>query len=247
MQTVMSVEELEEFILDRLPGVLERNPRFVTFVEGIVAEKFPRRDEFARLLDEVQQHRKETSANFQQVDERFQQVDERFQQVDQRFQQVDRRFDEVDARFDGIDQRLDKVDARIDSLEQRMDDGFRAVQIGLDRLGQRWGIRNESVFRQTMRELLEKSYGAQVEARHIGGEQYDCVIIDGAHILVEISASVGQDIVKKLQRKRQIYIDATGVTPARFILAVGSIHSRRANALREAGFEVIEPEEDEIA
>ena len=71
--------------------------------------------------------------------------------------------------------------------------------------------------------------------------------IDGAHILVEISASVGQDIVKKLQRKRQIYIDATGVTPARFILAVGSIHSRRANALREAGFEVIEPEEDEIA
>ena len=246
MQTVMSVEELEEFILDRLPGVLERNPRFVTFVEGIVAEKFPRRDEFARLLDEVQQHRKETSANFQQVDERFQQVDQRFQQVDQRFQQVDRRFDEVDARFDGIDQRLDKVDARIDSLEQRMDDGFHAVQVGLDRLGQRWGIRNESVFRQTVRELLEKSYGAQVEARQLGGEQFDCVIIDDAHILVEISASVGKDILKKLQRKRQIYIDATGVTPARFILAAGSIHSRRANALREAGFEVIEPEEEEI-
>ena len=245
MQSAMSVEELEEFILDRLPGVLERNPRFVTFIEGIVAEKYPRRDEFARLLDEVQQHRKETSAQFQLVDERFQQVDERFQQVDERFQQVDRRFDQVDRRFDGIDQRLDKVDARIDSLEQRMDEGFRAVQIGLDRLGQRWGIRTESVFRQTMRELLEKSYGAQVEARHIGGEQFDCVIIDGAHILVEISASVGKDILKRLQRKRQIYIDATGVTPARFILAVGSIHSRRANALREAGFEVIEPEEEE--
>ena len=260
MPTVMSVEELEEFILDRLPGVLERNPRFVTFVEGIVAEKFPRRDEFARLLDEVQQHRRETSAQFQQVDEhfqqvderfqqvdeRFQQVDERFQQVDERFQQVDRRFDQVDARFDRIDQRLDRVDARIDSLEQRMDDGFHAVQVGLDRLGQRWGIRNESVFRQTVRELLEKSYGAQVEARQLGGEQFDCVIIDDAHILVEISASVGKDILKKLQRKRQIYIDATGVTPARFILAVGSIHSRRASALREAGFEVIEPEEEEI-
>ena len=239
MQSAMSVEELEEFILDRLPGVLERNPRFVTFIEGIVAEKYPRRDEFARLLDEVQQHRKETSAQFQLVDERFQQVDERFQQVD-------RRFDQVDRRFDGIDQRLDKVDARIDSLEQRMDEGFRAVQIGLDRLGQRWGIRTESVFRQTMRELLEKSYGAQVEARHIGGEQFDCVIIDGAHILVEISASVGKDILKRLQRKRQIYIDATGDRPARFILAVGSIHSRRANALREAGFEVIEPEEEEV-
>ena len=126
-----------------------------------------------------------------------------------------------------------------------MDDGFRAVQSGLDRLGQRWGIRNESVFRQTMREILEKSFGARVEERYLGGEQFDCVIIDDVHILIEISASVGQDILKKLQRKRQLYTDATGVTPARFLLAVGSIHSRRANALRDAGFEVIEPEADE--
>lgn len=217
MQTAMTLEEIEEFILERLPRVLERDPRFVTFIEGIVAEKFPRRDEFAMLIEEVKQHRTETAQQFQQVDQ----------------------------RFDQVDQRFDKVDQRLDSLEQRMEEGFRAVQSGLDRLGQRWGIRNESIFRQTMRELLEKSYGATVEERHIGGEQFDCVIIDGAHILVEISASVGQDIVRKLQRKRQIYIDATGVTPARFILAVGSIHSRRANALREAGFEVIEPETDE--
>ncbi|MDQ3249850.1 MAG: DUF3782 domain-containing protein [Chloroflexota bacterium] len=200
----MTLEQIEEFILERLPGVLERDPRFVTFTEGIVAEKFPRRDELARLLNEVQQHRQETTAQFVQVEQRF------------------------------------------DRLEQRMEDGFRNVQISIDRLGQRWGIRNESLFRQTMREVLEKSFAAQVEERSIGGEQFDWFIMAGGqHILVEISASVGQDMLKKLQRKRQIYRDETGVTPARFLLAVGSIHSRRANALREAGFEVIEPETDE--
>ena len=39
------LEQVQEYILDQLPRVLEQNPRFVTFIEGIVAEKFPRRDE----------------------------------------------------------------------------------------------------------------------------------------------------------------------------------------------------------
>jgi hypothetical protein len=63
--------------------------------------------------------------------------------------------------------------------------------------------------------------------------------------LIEISASIGKDILKKLQRKRQLYADETGIMPARFLLAVGSILSHRADALRQAGFEVIEPEMDE--
>ncbi len=122
--------------------------------------------------------------------------------------------------------------------------GFRDMQRAIDRLGARWGIRNESIFRQTMAELLEKSFGVKVETRWIGGEQFDCIIFDGEHILVEISASVGPDIQKKLERKRELYTQATGVTPARVILVVGAIHSRRAQILRETGFTVIEPEED---
>ena len=122
--------------------------------------------------------------------------------------------------------------------------GFRDMQRAIDRLGARWGIRNESIFRQTMAELLEKSFGVKVETRWIGGEQFDCIIFDGEHILVEISASVGPDIQKELERKRELYTQATGATPARVILVVGAIHSKRAQSLRETGFTVIEPEED---
>jgi hypothetical protein len=277
MQSTMTLEEIEELILERLPGILERDPRFVTFIEGIVAEKFPRRDEFARLLDEVQQHRAETANQSRRVEQRVERVEQRverveqqverveqrverveqqlqehrvetaehFTRVDQRFAQVDQRFAQVDQRFDQVDQRFDQADQRFAELAQRVEDGFRNVQISIDRLGARWGIRNEALFRQTMREVLEKSYGARVEERFIGGEQFDCIIIDHNHILIEISASVGKDILKKLQRKRQLYTDETGVAPARFLLVVGSIYSQRANALRDAGFEVIEPEIDE--
>ena len=264
-----TLEEIEQYILRRLPKVLEEDPDFATFIEGLLAEKFPRRDEFARLLDELSAHRKETKEEFVRVNdelvehrqetkqgfaslrseltehrnetkERFEQVDQRFEQVDQRFEQVDQRFEQVDQRFEQVDQRFDRVDQRFDRVDQQFGDLTRQ----LDRLGGRWGIRNETLFRQTMRQLLEDSFGVKVEERHIAGEQFDCIISNGDHILIEITASAGPKISERLERKRQLYIDETGITPTRFILAVSSIHSRRAEILREAGFEVIEPEEE---
>ncbi|MEZ4663084.1 MAG: DUF3782 domain-containing protein, partial [Caldilineaceae bacterium] len=273
------IEEIEEYILKRLPQVLEQDPNFATLIEGMLAEKFPRRDEFARMLDELQEHRRDTRQEFKQADERlssieqevqehrretraeFKLVDERlssveqeiqehrrethqrFEQVDQRFEQVDQRFEQVDQRFEQVDQRFEQVDQRFDRLETEMRTGFDNVQRSIDRLGSRWGIRNEAVFRQTMRELLENSFGATVEERHIRGEQFDCVIINGQHILVEITASAGQRMLERLERKRKLYTDETGIAPTRFLLVVGAIHSRRAEQLRQAGFEVIEPED----
>lgn len=235
-----TLEEIEAYILKRLPQVLARDPQFATLIEGMLAEKFPRRDEFARMLDELQEHRRETQQQFRLVDQRFEQIDQRFEQVDQRFEQVDQRFDRLEGELQ--DHRRETSE-HFDRLETEMRTGFDQVHRAIDRLGARWGIRNEKVFRQTMRELLEKSFDAQIQERYLRGEQFDCVIIHGEHLLVELSASVGPDILQRLQRKRQLYIDETGVTPARFLLVVGAIHSRRADALRVAGFEVIEPEE----
>ena len=46
----------------------------------------------------------------------------------------------------------------------------------------------------------------------------------------------------RLERKRDLCIEVTGVTSQRVLLAAATTRSRRAQALREAGFEVIEPE-----
>ncbi|MBM3237661.1 DUF3782 domain-containing protein [Candidatus Poribacteria bacterium] len=153
---------------------------------------------------------------------------------------------EVEQRFNRQEERMSSFEERMDRLEARMEAGFLDLHRAIDRLGSRWGIRNESIFRQTMAELLEKSFGFHVEERWIQGEQFDCVIFNGQHILVEISASVGPNIKEKLERKRHLYIKDTGVVPARIILVTASIHSSRAQLLREAGFEVIEPEEDTL-
>jgi hypothetical protein len=152
---------------------------------------------------------------------------------------------EVGQRFEQVDQRFEQVDARFDTLETRMEAGFRELHQAIDRLGARWGIRNESLFRQTIAALLEQSFGLRVGQRTLGGEQFDVLIFDHQHILVEIAASVGPTIQERLERKRRLYMEATGITPTRVILATASIHSRRAQALRQMGIEVIEPEEIE--
>ena len=77
-------------------------------------------------------------------------------------------------------------------------------------------------------ELLEHSFGVGVEQRTIAGEQFDIVIQDHQHILVEIAASVGRTIQSRLERKCRLYEESTGVRPARVILAAASIHSARA-------------------
>ena len=150
--------------------------------------------------------------------------------------EMERRFEQVDGRFEQVDECIEQFRAEVATR-------FDRVERSIDRLGSRWGIRNESLFRRTMAALLEQSFGVGVEQRTIAGEQFDVVIHDHQHILVEIAASVGRTIQSRLERKRRMYEQATGMRPARVILAVASIHSVRAQQLREAGIEVIEPEE----
>ncbi|MDE0027611.1 MAG: hypothetical protein OXP69_24620 [Spirochaetaceae bacterium] len=69
------------------------------------------------------------------------------------------------------------------------------------------------------------------------------MIHDHQHVLVEIASGVGPTIQARLERKRRLYEESTGVRPARVVLATASIHSDRAHQLKQAGIEVIEPEE----
>lgn len=130
--TAEELEQVKEMVLRDLPRVLESDPRFVVFVEGIISEKFPRRDEFARLLDEFQAMRgemaqrfeamqREMTARFEAVDRRFTAGDQRFDSVDQRLDKVEQRLDNVDQRLDNVDQRLEQVDQRLDTMDQRFE------------------------------------------------------------------------------------------------------------------------------
>jgi hypothetical protein len=102
--------QVRDYVIKILPELLRSEPEIATPIEGILAQHFPRRDEFARLLEEIREFRQETNQRFEQVDQRFEQVDQRFEQVDQRFEQVDQRFEQVDQRFEQVDGRLGRLE-----------------------------------------------------------------------------------------------------------------------------------------
>jgi hypothetical protein len=152
--------EVRAYVIRILPQLLQQEPEVAATIEGILAQHFPRRDEFARLLDELTQTRVEVKQGFEQVDRRFEQVDQRFEQVeqtqqslrqemnqrfeqvDQRFEQVDQRFEQVDQRFEQVDQRFEQVDQRFEQVDQRfeqVDQRFEQVDQRFEQMDQRFG------------------------------------------------------------------------------------------------------------
>ncbi|MEW5989533.1 MAG: DUF3782 domain-containing protein [Chloroflexota bacterium] len=266
-------EDLIDVFAHQLPDILDKHPELEPQLYHFFLKAFARKEEVAAIGYELAEFRQETGESFARVDGRLDQIDgrldqmggrldqmggrldqmggrldrveDRLDQIDGRLDQVDQRFEQVDQRFEQVDQRFEQVDRHIEALRAEVRQGFDNVTRQIDRLGTRWGIRNESLFRATITSLLEKSFGAKVATRTIEGEQFDLIVTDGCHVLVEITASASPRIQKRLERKRDLYARVTGIQPARFILAVASIHSQRAQALREVGFEVIEPEESE--
>ncbi len=225
-----SDEELIDVFSRQLPDLLERRPELEPVIYQGFMKAFVRREEVALILDELRELRAEIDRSFEQVDRRFEQVDRRFEQVE----------GATNALRAEMNQRFAEVEARIVALEF-------GLHKAIDRLGSRWGIRNEIVFRKTIATLLEESFGVKVEQRTIAGEQFDVVIYDHQHILIEIAASVGRTIGKRLERKRRLYTESTGIAPTRIILATADIHSHRAQVLRDKGIEVIEPEEPDYS
>jgi hypothetical protein len=45
--------QIQDYLIQILPQLLREEPKIVTTLEGIIAHQFPRRDEFARMVDEL--------------------------------------------------------------------------------------------------------------------------------------------------------------------------------------------------
>ena len=129
--------QMQEYILQVLPQLLQQNPQIATTIEGMLAHQFPRRNEFIQFLNEVKLLREDTNRRFEQVDRRFEQVDRRFEQVERRFEQVDQRFEQVEKRIDllqaEMNQRFEQVEKRIDLLQAEMNQRFDLLQEEMNR------------------------------------------------------------------------------------------------------------------
>jgi len=178
-----------------------------------------------------------------EADKRLTRLENLAERAENRLDNLERLVAENTESIHHLDQKVDKLDQKVDKLDQKVDDGFKKMTNHISSLGSRWGVYNESIWRQTIATVLEQSYGVSVERVELGSEEFDLVISNGNHILIEITARFRSTDVNKAIRKRDLYSEKVQA-PTRFIIAAASIHSNLVKQLNELGFEVIEPEAD---
>ena len=74
MLDTKELDQVRDYVIKILPELLRSEPEIATTIEGILAQQFPRRDEFARLLDEVQASRQATREGFEQVGHNLEEI-----------------------------------------------------------------------------------------------------------------------------------------------------------------------------
>jgi len=188
MLTVQELDEMKTYVLHELPHILEQDPRFVLFIEGIINEKFPRRDEFARLLDEFTSFRKETQSNFDHVD----------QAVSDLRQEVKQDIGDLQQGLTGEMRNLrDWVEVIAGGLQHRAGRNLENIVAGALRLGlQRPDIAPEQI---KLRQKIADPEGLVFKAGK--QKEVDIVVQNGELLVFEVKSAPDADDVDEFADK----------------------------------------------
>jgi hypothetical protein len=158
-------EDLVRWLRERLPRLLQEDPRLGAEVVGILAQTLSPRSELLRVLEEIRAVREDFGRRFEAMDQRFRALQE---EMDRRFEAMDQRFrvlqEEMDRRFEAIDQRFRVLQEEMDRRFEAMDQRFRALQEDMDR---RFALQAE-LLRQHGRELRTLRVGFGSLGRRLG-------------------------------------------------------------------------------
>ncbi|MDR7569340.1 MAG: DUF3782 domain-containing protein [Armatimonadota bacterium] len=136
-----SEAEFASWLRERLPRLLQEDPRFGAEVIGVLQQTLSPRSEFVRVLEEIRALREDFGRRFEVIERTLQLHTERFEAMDRRFEVIERtlqlhteRFEAMDRRFEAIErtlqlhtERFEAMDRRFEALEREMDRRFEAV------------------------------------------------------------------------------------------------------------------------
>lgn len=140
--------------------------------------------------------------------------------------------------------RIEEQGKRIEEQGRRVEEAFRRVEA----LGARWGLHSESAFREGMRSVLSRRFGADVRRwegfdqdgsvfGHPSSVEVDMVVRDGGVLLIEAKSHVSRGDLAAFHRKAELYERQTGARPARLIVSP-SVEPRALEMARDMGIEV---------
>jgi len=196
---------------------------------------------FDALINELRQHRETTNKRFEENDKRFEALLNEFRQ---HREDTNKRFDvlinELRQHRETTNKRFEENDKRFDALlkefRKEREEMRNYVHNVISSIGSRWGEDIESAFREGIREILKKHFGADVKETYINDEggiikgypayyQVDLLITDDVHIIIDVKAQTSDLDVNKLHKIGMLYEKEKGIKP-RLILLTGFVRKK---------------------
>ena len=254
-----SEAEFTSWLRDKLPRLLQEDPRFGAEVIGVLQQTLSPRSELVRVLEEIRALREDFGRRFEAIERTLELHTERFEAMDRRFealqQDMDRRFEAVDRRFEALQREMDRrfeLQARILAEHGRT---LRRMEVGLGSLGRRFGKGFEEAVRATIEEFagIGPLTAERLVIRDVAGELYgvpnqevefDAFVHDGRRFLVEVKGFAEPEDVLNFVRKVEF---ARRHLPEAFeaVLLAPYATKRAVELARELGVRLLmEPEEE---
>jgi len=143
MFTESQLKEIEAYILENLPKLLEQDQRFALAVERIVSEKYAAKSDLVQILQEIKILREEMNLRFEASERRFEEMNLRFEASERRFEEMNLRFEASEHRFEALQKdmnshfeaiqkemnlRFEASERRFEALQKDMNSRFEALQ-----------------------------------------------------------------------------------------------------------------------
>jgi hypothetical protein len=257
-------EDLVRWLRERLPRLLQEDPRLGAEVVGILAQTLSPRSELLRVLEEIRAVREDFGRRFEAMDQRFralqEEMDRRFEAIDQRFralqEEMDRRFEAMDQRFRALQEDMDRRFALQAELLRQHGRELRTLRVGFGSLGRRLGFG----FEEAVRRIVEEFGGVgplkaeRLTLRDENGElfgvpgqvvEFDALVHDGERFLVEVKAFAEEEDVLLFRRKVE-FAARHLPQPFRAVMVAPFAHRRAIQAARRMGVTLLAAEEEEV-
>lgn len=238
-------EDLVRWLRERLPRLLQEEPRFGAEVVGILAQTLSLRSELIRVLEEIRALREDMGRRFEAMDERFRAL----------LEEMGRRFEGMDERFRALLEEMERrFRAQAETLDRHGRD-LRYLRVGFGSLGRRFGLG----FEEAVRGIVEEFAGVgplraeRLVLRDDTGEvfgvpgqviEFDGFVHDGDRFLVEVKAFAQREDVLLFRRKVEFAARRLS-QPFRAVMVAPFAHRRAVETARELGVHILTAKEEE--
>jgi len=159
--TESNLSYIRDYVLKILPQLLQEEPTVAIAIDRIIAQQLPRRDEFARLLDELKQQREDLHQQLELNTQRFESFQaEVKQQLQLQRQEMEQRLEshqqEVQQRLEALREDMQqRLEALREEMKQRLEALREDMQQRLEALREEMNQRLEAL-REDMNRRFEQ-------------------------------------------------------------------------------------------